>query len=819
MIRPGKGSLISVSALALLAGSIMAGSAFAQAPSVLQPKGGWSVTKMDRPSNGAGAYCALARQYEKDIIFTLGRNMTDEYSLAVDFQKDQMDTDKPYKLTLSPGAGQTRAFDLLPLSSRAMVIRLGWDESFFKALDSSRMLRVGIGDVDYSFNMPDIASGQKDLQACVDGLKETAKALGADGEQQVANNDVLNAEAGAAAGFSARKGEAEETAGAAPKAKPAPAPLEMADAVPAPEVKALPPGKPLPPSAPQAAAPSKDMLAEMATLRAENQRLKNAMEDQREKLAASYDKAQDENALAEMEEKVRLLEKENARLSAGGAAGTVTQAAATAPAAATTAAAATRPEDKAKLENLERLVNDLKAENRDMKQQLAAAATADKMPAVPAPAAMPLSMSEDPPESEKVQALQKQLADTEAEKVKLQGQLETARKQSEDKQVASAKAGGDMELEKAVRRYNEAEREIERLGKILEQERNTKQADDTDGKKQAQRVALLEKELKKVKDEQASITVKEKANSDKLAKDLEAANAARQNAERDNANMKIEVEQLKTALASTKQAVGEEAAAELSTLQNRIMESEKQRDALDEQNKQLKAELEKAKINTAQADAQGKAQAELQAQLKSTQDQYRKAQDKLAAMEEENRKLRASAALAAYKPEETALNDAEPAAGFEPPPLQPVAAVQPVSAPVRTVAAYGESDVKSLISRANIPVKGKVRKAGDGAYTWTSDNLKGRAEISSAEAGFAQQVDQHINKAKSQCKGDFAAIPSAQGANTANFEVACVGASGGTSSSYAFFEDKGSFVAVSVETNAENMDVAMDTRDRIAAVK
>jgi chromosome segregation ATPase len=518
-----------------------------------------------------------------------------------------------------------------------------------------------------------------------------------------------------------------------------------------------------------------------------------------------------------MEEKLRLLEKENARLSTGGAAGTITQAAAAPVVAAAATAAAITPEDKAKAENLERIVNELKIENRDMKQRLALAETAEKMPAVPPPAVV--NMSAEPPESEKVQALQNNLNTVQAEKGKLQAELETMRRKVEDKQVASA--GGDPELEKAVRRYNEAEREIQRLGSILEKERATTQPGDTDGSVQAKRVALLEKEVAKVKGEQNAIADEQKAKVAQAEQEVAKTKTEILGLQKANANLKTELDQVKTALASTKQAQAQVEDQDLAKLEGRIAESEKAREELREQNLMFKAELEKAK----NANTQAAALDDVQAQLKAAQEEKRQAQQKLVSLEEELRKMRATVALNSYRPEtkpvDTAMNEAAPAAGFEPPPLQPVAAAVPVSVPAKPSApSFSEKDVKSLLSRANIPLKGGVRKAGKDAYTWTSDSLKGRTEVSSSEAGFAQLVDQHINKAKSQCKGDFAAIPSAQGSNNANFEVACVNASGGgTSSSFAFFEEKGSFVAVSVETGAENMDVAMDTRDKIASVK
>ncbi len=753
-------SLLSVSALALLAA---AGAAHAQAPSVLQPKGGWSVTKMDAASNGAGPYCALARQYDKNIIFTLGRNMTDEYSLAVDFQKEQMNPDTAYKLTLSPGAGQQRAFNLMPLSERAMVIRLGWDESFFKALDTSRMLRVGIGDVDYSFNMPDIAAGQKDLQNCIDGLKDSAKTAAAEPADNSSAGDVLNAEASGAKGFSARKG--------------AEGVIETAEAVPAPKVVAsnvtpLPagagPDQPLPGTS---SVDDRALLKQVADLRSDNERMQRALNDQRKKLEESYKNAQDSNALAEMEEKIRLLENENKRLNAGGAAGAVTAQAATGAvkAAAETAAAATVTTKEVTLSGIDNL--ELETLRASVKKE-----QEEKARLVAEMAALKRDMQED-----KVTA-------TETPTQGLMG------------------ANGRVEIEKATRRYTEAEREVQRLAKLLEEERQLKATPAV-----ATNAALT-------KDAKADAKA---ADENKKLKDQIAA-------------LEKQVKEAGVSSAETSKA-----ATELAELKTRFIESEKQRENMRQENAKIAADLKKAQ-------EQGAQQSGLQTQLTRAQEEAKAAklaaaaaeqnakatQDKFAAAEAELKKLRATVALDTYRQapakakddglqaQAAALAATEPAAGFEPPPLQSPN-IQQASVPATQAATgkgYSEGDVKTLLSRANVPMNGKIRKMSDGVYGWKTDALMGRAEVSAA-GDFGRKVDDYINKAKSQCQGDFAAIPSAQTNSSANVELACVGAAGSTSASVAFFETDGSFVAITHEGSAENMELAMDTRDQIARAR
>ncbi len=142
----------------------------------LKPLGTWALTKIDKTEEGGKSYCTLSRKYDDGVVLSLARNQTDEYSLAIDFQKDVFDRDKSMKVNLQPGPGQIRAYDMLPSSERAMVIRLGWDTGFFDALKSSQQMKVKIGDQAYAFAMPEVAKGQGQLQDCTNELQMAANA-------------------------------------------------------------------------------------------------------------------------------------------------------------------------------------------------------------------------------------------------------------------------------------------------------------------------------------------------------------------------------------------------------------------------------------------------------------------------------------------------------------------------------------------------------------------------------------------------------------------------------------------------------------------
>ncbi len=166
---------LSCSVLVLTALSPTANS---QDVAALTPTSGWNL-KSD--GNSANGYCALSRSFDDNVVLTLGQNETEEYSLAIDFQKAKLDPDTAYPVTLQPGPGQIRAYEMMPASARAMVIRLGYDDSFFKTLEQSKLLKAEINKVQYNFQINDMGKGKEQLETCLTKIK-------GDSPTKVANN-------------------------------------------------------------------------------------------------------------------------------------------------------------------------------------------------------------------------------------------------------------------------------------------------------------------------------------------------------------------------------------------------------------------------------------------------------------------------------------------------------------------------------------------------------------------------------------------------------------------------------------------------------
>lgn len=541
----------------------------------LQPQGAWALTKVDRSAQGGNSYCTLSRKYDQDIVLSLGRNQTEEYSLAIDFQKQTFEKDKSLKINLQPGPGQIRAYDMMPTSDKAVVIRLGWDTGFFDTLNKSQNMKVKIADKAYSFAMPEIQKGQGELQDCMEGLKAASKG----GEPAQQTKDVLAAEASGSKEFNAGKsdekiavaaaeksvlqnfadtitaqepkvndegnvkrknfgGAGEAKANKKPEAKeeikvaktevprppveeaaeqpelikrPAPskpdtskvaAAAVAAPVVPAPELAKIAPAAENDDSAAEIAALQKrldQMAAENATLKQKDPADdKAAAEAQKQIAAASAEKKA-------LEDKIKALETKQATLA--------------------------KPEDVAKTDARNK---ELEIKNAQLEESLRSAQVRIGEAAVNTEAAG----------LRKIADLEVKLEAAKSDNATLAKQLESMKVQQEDGRLSVV--AGDWNLEQATKRFNEAEREIARLGKQLEQERmscNREKAEieqmlfdpAVTDQKQIEKLTKLEKELDdanaKVKDNskqiQAAVDQQLAAKTQELNAKIQAAETAK----------------------------------------------------------------------------------------------------------------------------------------------------------------------------------------------------------------------------------------------------------------------------------------------------
>ena len=790
----------------LSAGVCMAaGHAYAsQSTQILQPDGGWSVSRI-AAAQGGDAYCAMARKYDRDIILTIARNGRDETSVAIDFQKEGLNKDRSYNVTLHPGAGQERSYDVRPVSGKAVVLRLGKDKAFHDALGRSASLGVDIGGESYAFNMPDIGRGQGDVVGCLATMMEPAAG---EEEEKPKQQQV-----------SASVGEAEPSVSLAP--------------------------------IPVAADVSSSREAE--ALREENLRLRNALERERRDFENRFMQQDGASSMtAELSEKIRLMEIENSELKyqLSNVPVLAPASAQTCPAPDTRAteamaselillrdentklrgAADASPEMAKELTGLRdentKLRGDVEALNLklaelDSKAAEALAGTESKKQEVDAQSIATigrlqgrievleaesaglkesLRMAQDqvaaaaakPQDTvitlSQLRSVEEQLKLAEAERDRLRGQIENVRSGREETVIGSI-AGNNWDLEQATRRFNEAEREIRRLGAQVEQQRAQCSAE----KKEIEYM-LFDPEIA-TQEQIAKLTALEQ----ELAK-------AKAQAENGSTGYMQKISDLQAQIALKD--------AELSAMRSRTV-----------------VQPVSARVPGAYTTAP------LRPQPVRYDESHKQELNERAY--EVSKPVTMPVLREASASEAAVVAKVSPAAGGGPVFDREVRAIAPAAvmpAPVKDVSLGGgkavssEGDISSLLAEAGIEAKGGIRRVSDSsadgfdAYSWeTKDGLFGSAEVHVMAAGetFDDLVTRYLSRTQGRCKGEFASVPvvdvgQAGGASPVKaFEVACLGEDTGASASIVFFTRGGQFITVAHEAPVDGMDLAMDARDHI----
>lgn len=354
----------------------LSASAARAADETLQPVGGtWAVSQMSGKSAKSSPYCAMARRFSNGSIVTFARNANEETSIALDLPRGTFTPGQSYNLMFDAGSGETRTYEIKPVSERGVVVRMGSDKPFFGALEKSNHLGVGVNGKVFVYAMPDIADGIGNLAACLEPKVETASTAtppvpAMDQDAVVKNAPVKLAD------------KKEDGVGL----KASSADLQKTD-------------------------------IESQSVREENIRLKTALEKERrsyEERLMALDK--DSSPAVEMSEKLALLEIENARLRAGDSGGGV--------------AAAPKSDAKSSRE-----IETLKAEMQALQKEAAAAkaerdalklAAETPKPPVEKPVEKPAVVPAIDPEAER---MREQLSTADQKIRALEGQLQAAQAQ------------------------------------------------------------------------------------------------------------------------------------------------------------------------------------------------------------------------------------------------------------------------------------------------------------------------------------------------------------------------------------------------------
>ena len=809
---------------------------------VYKPQGEWAVTRVAAKGAGKEPYCTMARRFGENVILTFARNAKDETSLAMDFQPNTLAKGQSYYVTLDAGQNEKRAFDVTPVSDKAMIIRLGQDAKFHDALNESGVLNVDVAGLAFEFDVPDMSKGHQDLGGCVTSIVEPAAGEPSSKPVVTAQNDAPVARR------------------ATDNILSAPATGGGMASVPQPVLHAEEPM-------------TTASASEAEALREENLRLKNALERERREYEDRFMRESGNSSqVSEVMEKLKLLEKENSDLkyqladarSMAPKAGSVSPAA---PAAACvpTTVSEDDPKQAAELSLLReentRLKSDIAAQKTAMVQlemQVSQAKTdgdkssatdtatiarlqsrideltaqnsklqSDVVSAQASASTASSVASDDSISVAQLRSVEAQLKSVEIERDNLRAQIEKMGSGQEEGLLKLS--GSDWNLEQATRRYNEAEREIRRLGSQLEQARTQCSAEKKEieymlfdpeiaTEQQISKLMTLEKELDAAKAELArkdtEVSAKVSEYEQQIAK-LQAESASTKVSE-------VEMTALKNELAASSNNTSAEVArlkAEKETMAQRVA--------------QLEAKLASS-VQPAAGTPQALVQEQQIASVQSVPDSV-----EVESIEPPGANLRpgqvsprddVSSAPLALAPKSAVAEDS-----FVPtqPVVDPV--VQAIAPQPDAVASPSSSLItadalSAQLRQAGVSLSGNVKKAENVsgpafvAYSWDASGLFGSAEqkpMSNPEQ-FQTMVNQYLDKTKSRCAGDFAASPvptqSAGSVQVSAYEIACISKDGtGATAALAFYGKDGLFTTVAHESSMDTMDMAMDARDRVIA--
>lgn len=445
---------------ALLGCSALSAPLMAQASTAVA-KTSWAVSRV--ASESMGSYCTMAQKYSDDTVLTFARNTKDEFSLALDFKDQKFKAGKKQDVSISVDGGKAKTFSVTPQSDKTAVVTIGKDQSFIDKISGAGKLAITVDKSSSEFGLSEFASGQKEMGICIDALTNPAPMPAAKqpSEERVASLAKVEAAAG-------QEPSVEGLLAAMPQ--------------PSSDIKVEENIVPLEPIAPKIKQKNSADESALAELKVENAKLTRALAEQRKAFEEKQASA-DSSALNELNAKLQAASVENQSLRAQ-----------------LDKLANTKANDKSSPEiaKLNDAVKALEQENQTLKNQLQIYASAKDSKAAVADnseilSKVQLENADLKQQIADLKAAQKNVqvasnsdaADDEVIKLRnslrqLNGELEVAKAENETlKKQANAfqkdlegkqlkMAGGSWDLEQATRRYQESQREIVRLGAMIQ---------------------------------------------------------------------------------------------------------------------------------------------------------------------------------------------------------------------------------------------------------------------------------------------------------------------------------------------------------------
>ncbi len=798
------------------------------ADDLIRPASGWNLSRAGLAAQPP--YCTISREYPGNIYLSFARNAAGATSLAVDFP-GTVNPEGVYDLSLKAGNRVLNASSRPPDSETSFVFQFK-EPSFFEAIRKAKMLELDLSGTLYRLALPDMIEANASLQVCVEQGNRPLQA-------QV--SDVRT-------------------------------PLGTSSS-----------------PAPESRTSQDDLLLE--SLRQENARLKAALLKQKETLKDSYGEgAGQETALQELEEKIALLKTQNEdlrrQIRTGVQAGAFS--------------AKTRPptsqdeyggidykkeiaDYKNRLQAMHVRVRDLEQVRAQLQEQLAHkssafAADQNNCPQKqPEPAEETVSASGsaaavsagtvDFVKAQEIKLLKNKLAALKDENGKLRKDLASVRADLESRRLSDS--DGNWDLETATRRYNELERELERIGLQREQEQAACKEDKirleamlfdpaAASKEQRRHLMDLEEALstanarladqagvvaEKVREEIGDVLAEneelKRQNADLIqqAKNLKERNGGYEarliSLEQVLASLRERLSRTQDALAAATAEAGDAKAKGqalasgkeelIRSLQEDLADLRREKETMASRITGLTAEVAETGLSRTKASRD----------LEASRHNYDKMERDLKRLREERKDLETELSSTrgvvsdlqkevAKLKEERLSRKPDRKLVWEEPKLAAAQSTRPVSSVSRLV-----PDVTALLKQAGIatdvPPRPSDPGAAEKAWRWQAGNVVGNAELyrSSDMPSLESFADRFIGRARQRCVGDFAVSRSYEGEGLVGYEIACVVSPDGQEGSGAALlfvqeETAGRYLSFAHEAGMPDMEAAMDARDRLA---
>lgn len=136
----------------------------------------WRVGTID--SEGA-PYCAMVNKYDKGVFLAFARDADGFGSVAIDFSEGKFTSGTDYEATLTPGKSKASKFEAHASSDRSVVVQIGKDDAFYKALSKADTLDASLPTMSLSFAMKSFAGAYEDLVGCAENLYGSAPKVAA----------------------------------------------------------------------------------------------------------------------------------------------------------------------------------------------------------------------------------------------------------------------------------------------------------------------------------------------------------------------------------------------------------------------------------------------------------------------------------------------------------------------------------------------------------------------------------------------------------------------------------------------------------------